>query len=436
MQVTVETTEGLGRRMQVQVPAERIEKEVESRLNDMKSKVRLHGFRPGKVPMKVVRQRYGEQVRSEVLSEVLEATYAEAVQQENLQPAGSPSIEELNAPSGEDLSYTATFEVMPQVQVKGVDEIQVSRPEVEVGDADVDQVLERLRRQHATFEAVERAARHGDRVVVDFHGTVDGEEFAGNQGEDTPVEIGSGRMPPEFEDGLVGISAGEQRTVDYTFPEHFPDASIAGRQAEFQVSAKQVEEPRLPAADDEFARQLGIEEGGLEALRGRIRESLERDRDQAIRRRLKEQIMEGLYRRNSLELPKALLDGEIAHLREQGGDAEQAPAGQLEEQARRRVTLGLVVNEIVRENEIKLDQERLQRNLAEIASGYERPREVIQHYTQDQRLMEGLQVAVLEDQVVDWAMQRVQVTGQPMSLQELMVGGADQQADDSAGEAS
>jgi len=196
-----------------------------------------------------------------------------------------------------------------------------------------------------------------------------------------------------------------------------------------------VEEPRLPAADDEFAKQLGIEEGGLDALRARIRESLERDRDQAIRRRLKEQVMEGLYRRNPLELPKALLDGEIAHLREQSGAGEDAPADQLEEQARRRVTLGLVVNEIVRENDIKLDQERLQRALAEIASGYERPREVIQHYTQDQRLMEGLQIAVLEDQVVDWAMEHVQVTEQPMGLQELMMGAAAQQADSSAGEA-
>ena len=439
MQVSVETTEGLGRRMRVQVPAERIEQAVESRLNDMRPRLRLHGFRPGKVPMKVVRQRYGEQVRGEVLSEVVESSYAEAVQQENLQPAGAPSIEDLQATSGEDLSYTATFEVMPQVEVRGVENITVERPQVEITDADVDEVLERLRRQHATFEAVERPAQEGDRVLIDFHGTVDGEEFNGNRGEDTPVEIGSGRMPVEFEQGLVGISAGEQRTVEYTFPQHFPDEAIAGRKAVFDVTAKSVEAPRLPEADDDFARHLGIEEGGLETLRGRIRESLERDRDQAVRRRLKEQVMEGLYRNNPVELPRTLVDGEVQQLRQQarGGQPEgedPGPSAQFEEQARRRVTLGLVVNEIVRSNDIKLDQERLQRSLAEIAAGYERPREVIQHYTQDRRLMEGLQIAVLEDQVVDWAMERVQTVDKPMSLEELMTGGSAKTSDESSEE--
>lgn len=429
MQVSVETTEGLQRRMKVQVPADRIDSEVHKRLQDLRGRVRLDGFRPGKVPLKVIRQRYGAQVRSEVLGEVVQQTYGEAIEQEGLRPAGSPSIEPDQMQEGEDLAYTATFEVLPPVEVKGVENIEIERPAVDITDADVDGVLDRLRRQQAEYEAVERAAQKEDRVTFDFHGTVDGDEFEGNAGEDVPTVIGSGQMPDEFEQSLVGVSAGDEKTVEYTFPEGFPDEKIAGRTASFKVTVKQVEAPNLPELDDAFAEKLGIE-GGLEGLRERVRDSLTNERDQAVRAQVKEQALDGLVAQNDIELPASLVDREIEQLREQtrqrmaqygqGGEEPDLPASAFEEEARKRVALGLLVNQIVRDNEIEVDQERVQQRLQQIAVGSEQPQQVIQYYLQNRQAMENLEVQALEDQVTDWLAERASVTDKPQSLDELM----------------
>lgn len=430
MQVSVETTQGLERRMTVQVPSERVDREVESRLRSLRGRVRLDGFRPGKVPLKVIQQRYGAQVRGEVLGEVVQSSYGEALDEQSLRPAGAPQIDSVRADAGEDLEYTATFEVLPAVEVKGVEEIGIERPAVEIAGADIDGVLERLRQQQAEYREVARAAADGDRVTIDFEGTVDGEAFEGNRGEDVPVVIGSGQMPAEFEAELVGVEAGTEKAVEYAFPERFPDDQVAGKTARFQVTAKNVEEPVLPALDDTFAERLGISEGGLENVRERIRESLERERDQNVHARLKQQAMEALLRRNEIDLPKVLVDGEIDQLREQAkqrmqqygnqDDEPELPSAVFEEDARRRVALGLLVNEIVRANEIRVDQQRVQRRLGEIAAGYDRPQEVIQAYTQNRQLMESLEVQVIEDQVVDWIAERAKVTDKPMSFDELV----------------
>ncbi len=437
MQVSVETTEGLGRRMKVQVPSERVDSEVDSRLRDLRGRVRLDGFRPGKVPMKVVQKRYGAQVRGEVLNEVVQSTYTEALDQEGLRPAGAPEIEPVQTEAGKDLEYQAEFEVLPGFEVKGIEEIAIERPAVDITDADVDSVLERLRKQQASYSTVERAAAEGDRVTIDFHGTVDGEEFEGNAGEDVPTEIGSGQMPAEFEQELVGVSAGDEKTIEYTFPERFPDAKVAGKAARFEVKVKQVEEPELPALDDEFAKGLGLE-NGLDELRERVSENLQRERDQAVRAQVKQQAMDGLLERNEIELPRVLIDREIDQLREQAkqrmqqygaeGEEPDLPASQFEDEARRRVSLGLLVNEIVRANEIELDRERLQQQLQEIAMSYGQPEQVIQAYTQNQQLMENLQVQVMEEQVVDWLAERAQVTDKPMSLDTLMGRASDDEA--------
>jgi len=416
--------------MTVQVPAERVEQEVDSRLQSMKGRVRMDGFRPGKVPLKVVRQRYGAQVRSEVLSEVIQSSYAEAVNEQDLRPAGSPQVEPVQMEPGKDLEYTATFEVMPPVDVKGFDKIKIKRPKVEVTDADVDEVLQRLQKQHAGYQDVKRKAKKDDRVTIDFHGQVDGEDFEGNSGEDVPVTIGSGGMPEEFEKALEGVKAGEEKTVEYTFPEQFPDEKIAGKTASFQVTAKKVKGPEYPELDDAFAEQVGFKDEGIDGLRQKIRENLERERDQAVRRQVKQQVMDGLLEQNEVDLPQTLLDGEIDHLRQQaqermkqygGGDSEpDLPSSAFEDEARRRVKLGLLVNEVIRANEIEADQDRLRETLEGIASGYERPQEVIQYYMQNRQLMEGLEVSVLEDQVADFVAEKAKVEDQPMSLDELM----------------
>ena len=433
MQVSVETTQGLPRRMTVQVPAERVDKEVESRLRSLGDRVKLDGFRPGKVPFKVLRQRYGEQIRGEVLEEVLQQTYSEAVSKESLRPAGVPQIEPTQLEAGKDVEYVAIFEVIPEIQVQGVDGMALQQPTAEVTDADIDQVIDNLRQQQAEYKPVERAAESGDQVLVDFVGKVDGNDFAGNEGEDVSVLIGSGQMPPEFEDALKGVSAGDVKDIEYTFPANFPDKNVAEKTAVFHTTVKSVLAPELPEVNDEFAAQVGIKEGGAAALRERVRESLERQRDQAVRARLKTQVMDKLAEANQVELPQVMVDSEIEHLRNQakarlqqaGIDGEpDLPAAGFEEEARRRVTLGLLINEIIRQNDIKLDQAKLRQMLEEIASGYDQPQQVLRFYAQNRKLMEGVEVAVLEDQVVDWVVERAKLENRETTFKALMSGDA------------
>ena len=432
MQVSVETTAGLERKMTVQVPAERVEGEVESRLRTLAKQVRLDGFRPGKVPFKVVRKRYGTQVRQEVLNEVLQQSYGEALQQEELNPAGAPQVDLKQGLEGGDLEFEATFEVMPEFEVQGADSLKLERPTAEVTDADIDRVLEDLRKQQAKYSAVERAARDGDRVVVDFKGTIDGEEFPGNEGEDQPVTIGSNTMPPEFEEALKGLEAGVEKDIEYTFADDFPTESIRGKTAVFQTSVKAVEEPELPNLDDDFAKAVGIDEGGLDALRELIRTNLEKEAAKATHARLKEQVTDQLAAANdALTVPKALVDGEVNALQQQMKERIQQQTGQenpdldlpgelFEQQARRRVLLGLVMNRLISQNEIKLDTDKARERLQEVAANYPNPQEVIQYYQQNRQLMQSLEVSVLEDQVIDWLIGKADTSDQPMSLEELL----------------
>lgn len=432
MQVSVETTQGLQRRMTVQVPSERVDKEVDGRLRSLGNTVRLDGFRPGKVPFKVLQKRFGAQVRGEVLGEVLESSFGEALAQEKLRPAGAPEIDTTQTEAGKDLEYTATFEIMPEVEVKGVSEIKVERPQVEIADVDIDRVVENLRKQQAEFVETDRAAEEDDQVIVDFKGLIDGEPFAGNEGEDVPVRIGSGQMPVEFEEALKGVKAGENKTFDYTFPEQFPDADIATKTAQFEVTVKRVEAPQLPEVDADFAEKLGFSDG-VDGMRQKIREILEGQRDQAVRGLLKPQVLNQLADANEFELPQVLVDTEIEELRGQtpGNDADDEKAsGEIETEARRRVALGLLVNEIVRGNEIKIDQDRVRKTLEDMVSQYEQPQELIRYYLQNRELMQGIELSVLEDQVVDWLLEQAQVTDKPQSFEELMSPEASEPADD------
>ena len=435
MQVSVEAGEGLKRKLKVQVPSERVDEQVDKKLREMRGQVRLQGFRPGKVPMKVVAKRYGPQVRGEVLDEVVRQTYAEALEQESLRPAGSPQIEPVNLEEGSDIEYEAAFEVIPDIEVSGIENIELTRPAVDIEAADVDRILDRLRKQHAEYAEVDRAAAEGDQVTIDFDGKIDGEDFEGNSGEDVPVPLGEGQMPEPFEQQLVGMKAGETKTVTYTFPEGFPDPAIAGKEAAFEVTVKKVEAAELPEADEAFAEKLGID-GGIDGLRQRITESLERERDQATRTRVKNQVMDALVEHNDIELPQTLVDSEIDQLRQQArermrqsgaeGEEPELPADQFESEARRRVQLGLLVNEIVRANGIELEPERMQQALQRVASGYEQPEQVMQYYLQNQEMMQSLQLQVMEDQVVDWVAEQASVTDKPMSLDALTSGVEDE----------
>nr|NIR62103.1 trigger factor [Gammaproteobacteria bacterium] len=409
MQVQVEQTGALGRRMKIEVPAEQIDGEVEQRLRSLAGRVKLHGFRPGKVPLKVVRNRYGKEVRAEVVGEVMRKRFYEALAEQELKPVGGPELEAETDEPGKDLEYIATFEVYPDVEVKGLDTLEVERPQVELTDADVDKVLERMRAQRTSYETVERPAAQGDRVTLDFEGRIDGAEFPGNRGEGVQVVLGEGRFLADLERGLEGAGPGEARTIPVQFPEDYPREEVAGKRAEFSVQVREIAEPRVPEIDGAFARAFGIEDGSVERLREEARASMQREVDRTVRDRIKRQVLDHLVEANQdLEIPAALVDQEVERLRGQlgqqmqGSDPAQLPADLFERQARRRVILGLVLGELVKEQGIKPDPAKVRRTIEGIAADYDKPDEVVQWYHQNPTLREGVEGMVVEDQVVTW----------------------------------
>jgi len=431
MQVSVETIGTLERRMEIQVPAERVEKAIDERLQKMSRTVRLKGFRPGKVPVKVVRQQFGQQVRQEVLGDVMQSTFAEAVVQEKLTPAGGPRIEPINLEQGADLKYRAVFEVLPQIQLKDVAELDVEQPEASVGEGDVDAMIENLREQRPTFVAVEREARDTDRVTVDFDGTVDGQAFEGGHGENIPVVLGAGRMLADFEAGLKAVRAGEKKTIELTFPNNYGVAALAGKPARFEVAVKSVEERQLPELDDAFCKSYGVEEGGIARLREEVAENMKRELADAIRARVKKQVMDGLLTANPLELPKTMVDQQVRELqydaaRRMGAqDASQVPPPDgFVEPARRRVALTLLVGEIIRAAGIQVNQSQVQARFEELAQQYPDAQATLQQLRANPQMRRQMEAAVLEDQVVDWVVERARTAKKASSFKELMNFGA------------
>jgi trigger factor len=435
MQVSVETTGTLERRMKVRVPAERIENEVEGRLKTLSKRARVNGFRPGKVPMKVVRQNFGGQVRDEVLSELLRQSLSEAFVDQKLSPAGGPRIDELKAEPGADLEYVAIFEVYPEVKLAAFDSIAVEQPVASVTDADVDRMLDNLRKQRGTWNPVSRAARKDDRVTLDFEGTLDGQPFPGNQGSDVPVVLGGGRMIPGFEDALIGRKAGDEHAFDVTFPHDYPTAQLAGRPARFTVKVKEVAEIELPALDDALAAAFGVKDGGVARLRAEVRENMERELAETIARRQKEQVLEGLLRVNTVELPKALVDEEIARLQRDAlqrmGLVDSArqpdlPRELFEEQARRRVKLGLLVGEVLRSLAIRIDAARVEATLGRLADEQRDREAALRAYRQSPDIMRQVETLVLEEQAVDAVLAKAKRSEKKSSFAELMKFGAEE----------
>ena len=427
MQVSVETTSALERRMTVGVPVERVETEVNKRLQQTARRAKIPGFRPGKVPMSIIRQRYEDSARQEALGDLIQETFYEAVVQQKLNPAGAPSVEPKVFEKGQVLEYVATFEVFPEFQVAGFEGIAVERLQAEVGDADVDNMLEILRKQNTRFEAVERDARGDDQVNIDFVGKVDGEAFAGGSAKGTLLVLGSGRMIPGFEDGLLGAKAGEDRVLNVTFPEDYQNLDLAGKAAEFAVTVNAVAEPKLPELNEEFFALFGVKEGGIDGFRAEVRKNMERELRQAIKTKVKNQVMEGLLATNPIEAPKALIGNEVNRLRVQavqqfGGNIkpEQLPAELFEEQAKRRVLLGLVVAEVVKQFEIKPDEERVRQLIEEMASAYQEPEQVVAWYYKNPQQLDEVRSVVLEEQVVDTVLQKANVTDKQVSYEDAV----------------
>jgi trigger factor len=404
MQVSVENTGGLERRMTVQVPAERIDQEVTSRLQSMKSSIRLDGFRPGKVPLQVVENKYGAQVRQEVIEQVINSTLHEALTQENIRPAGEPSIAPQEANPGEELEFVATFEVFPEIDGAIRFGFTITRPVVEIGAADIESMLEKLRKQRATSSVVDRKAQAGDQVVIDFEGTIDGNPFTGNKGEQVPVVLGSNSMIPGFEDQLAGLTAGEEATINITFPGDYPAGEVAGKAADFRVKVHSVSEMVLPVLDDEFARAFGMEDKGLEGLRAEVTSNMQRELKSIITSNLKDQVFTGLLENNPVEVPRNLVDSELAQLQSQQ-EYQGTDTVQLEASAERRVKLGVLVSEVVKQNQLQVDPDRVREAIETIAASYEKPEEVIQYYYGSQEVLANVQSAVMEDQVVDWILE-------------------------------
>ncbi len=427
MQVSVESTGKLERRMQVQVPAERVSKEIASRLKQLSRTARLNGFRPGKAPLTVIRQQFGPQVHREVIGELMQSSFSEAVTQNQLAPAGNPRIEPQSVGEGQDLRYVAIFEVFPEVSLQPVDSLEIERTTAEVTDADVDAMIERLRKQQMKFSAVNRAAAGGDKVTVDFEGSIDGVPFAGGKGENVPIVIGENRMLPQLEQGLLNAAPGEQKLIEVDFPADYRATDLAGKRASFKVDVKTVEEPSLPALDEEFCVAFGVTEGGVEKLREDVAANMRRELDQTLRTRNKAAVMEKIHQANPLEVPNALIesqvrDMQIEAMRRSGTkDASQAPPPEpFVEPARRRVALGLLFNDIIRREKITLDPVRSNARLEEMVGAYGDGAALKRAYQQNADAMRQIESLALEDQVVDWILSHARVRDKPSSFKELM----------------
>lgn len=429
MQVSVEASKGLERTMKIAVPAQEIESQVASRLAEVARTAKLKGFRPGKIPRKVVEKRYGGQVRQEVLSEVLQRSYAQALQQEKLTPAGGPKIQTDEVEAGKDFSFTATFEVFPEVRLAKTDGLAIERAEVEITEDDVDDMLVRLRQQRASWVPVERESADGDQVTVDFVGRVDGETFAGGEGKQIPIVLGQGSMLEDFEKGLYGVTAGAEVTVAVNFPADYRNEALAGKAAEFSVSVGEVAERTLPELDEAFAREFGIEDGDLDQLRTEVRENMQRELDERIRGTLKTQVLDRLVDANPVELPQALIDQEIRTLQQEAmrrmgvEDPAKAPEPEVfRDNAKRRVHVGLLINELISSQDIQLDAARVTAHIEDLAANYDQPEEIIKVYQSQPRLRSQVEMVVLEEQVTEWLVERGEVTAKPTDFKAFMEG--------------
>jgi trigger factor len=430
MQVSVETTQGLERRLTITVPAESVDSAVKARLQQLAKTQRINGFRPGKVPTSVIKKRFGAAVRQEVAGEAMQRNFYEAIMQEKINPAGMPAFTLTKDEDGQDLEFAATFEIYPEVEVKGLDKVEVDKPVVEIKAKDLSEMMKTLQKQHASFKEVKRKAKEGDKVFINFVGTIDGEEFDGGKAEDFPLELGKGQMIPGFEDPLVGAKVGDEVLAKVTFPADYHAEALKGKDAEFTITVNKVEGLNLPKVDDEFALLFGVKEGGVEALEAEVKKNMQRELDQALKTQIKENVIAGLLANNELDLPSALVDQEINALREQAkqrfeqqGNAAnmpELPAELFTDNAKRRVSVGLLLGEVIKSNKLEVDQDRVNALIEETASAYEDPSEVVEYYKSNKELLQQIQNLALEEQAIDTILNQAKVTEVKKSFDEVM----------------
>ena len=440
MRVSIETTSGLERRLSVGVPADRVDGAVDQRLREASRNVRLPGFRPGKVPMRVMKQRFGAGVRQEVLGEVISQTFQEAVQSENLRPAGQPKIEPKSFDAGKDIEYTAIFEIFPTVAVKEVAGFDVKKPVADVTEDDVNEIIEVFRKQQGSLETVERAAEEGDTVAIDFVGTRDGEAFEGGSGDDLSLELGSGRMIPGFEDGISGMSAGDKKSPDLTFPDDYQQEDLQGAAVQFDITVKEVKAMELAPLDDKLFASYGVEEGGEETFRAEVKKNMERELRNAVQNHVKQQVMDAIVEAHAdLEIPPSLVGQEINVMRSQmfqqfGGQPNQnmdlqsiLPDDMFKEQAERRVKLGLLLSEMIGKFDLQADSAKVRAMIEDIASTYQEPEEVVNYYYSENEQLAQIESRVLEDQIVDKVLEAASVAEETCSYQEALAAARPQQ---------
>lgn len=425
MQVSVETTGTIDRKMTVELPAAQIDETVEKRLKALAGRVKIDGFRPGKVPFSLVKKRYSDSVRYEVVESLLGSSFQEAARQQNLRVAGLPDIDLKTLEAGKNLEYVASFQVYPDFTIAGVDTLNITRPTSEVTDADLDKMIEVIRKQNQDWQTVERAAQNGDSVTIDFVGTLDGEIFEGGSANDYAVELGAGRMLKDFEEGLIGMQAGEEKTVDVAFPDNYQAENLKGKTAQFKLSVKQVREPVLPEIDADFIKRFGVDAGDVETFRAEVKKNMLHELDKALKSQVKQQVMDGLADLHAIEVPKALVADEVNYIREEfqqntGSSAQNLPDALFAPQAERRVKLGLIVGEVIRQHNLQRDSARVDAMLESLASTYEDPQALISYYRQDRKAMQTIEAAVMEEMIVDWVLEKATVTDEARDFDAVM----------------
>lgn len=430
MQVSVETIQGLERRMTVALPSEDIDSAVMERLQSLSKTTRINGFRPGKVPFKVVKKRYEPQVRSEVLGSLINKSYFDAVQQEKLRPAGQPNIvpgENSEDDNENGFSFVATFEVYPDFEPVFNGNIKVTRPLVTIEDTDIDEMLENLRKQRTEFTAVDRESKNDDQIVIDFLGRIDGEEFDGGKAEKAPLVLGSNSMIPGFESQLMGMKAGDQKTIKVTFPEEYQAEHLAGKETEFDITVHEVKESALPELTEDLIRTFGIEDGTIDSLRADIRKNMERELKTRVENQVKTQVMDGLVELNPIDVPSSLVSEEIKRQREQlmqqmpaESDSSMLADELFAEQATRRVKLGLVVAEIIQRGKIKADAAAVRAQVEQLASSYQDPQQVIDYYYGNPEMLKNIEGLVLEDAVTTSVLDAATVSDEPTTFKDIM----------------
>jgi len=427
MQVTVESTGALERRMRVELPAERIEQEVKSRLQSVGRTAKLKGFRPGKVPAKVVKQRYGKQVRQEVVSELMQKSYTDAVKQENLNPAGGPQIEPEVSKDDSSFAYVATFEIMPVVELKDLDKLKIEKPDVTIDDSDLDDMLLKLRKQKATWESMDRKSADGDRVVVDFTGTLKGEAFEGGTGTEVPVVLGQGQMLPDFEKALFGIKADDEKSFKVKFPKDYHAEDLAGKKVDFAIKTHRVEEEILQPVDDELAAAFEVDEGGIDQFLEDIKENMTREADAKVKGDVREQVMNALLEANPIDIPQTLKHQEMHSLQHEAmqrmgiEDHDKAPPIEnFEELGDKRVRLSLLISQLIADQELTVDDDKVRARVEEMCAGYENAEDMVNMYMGNPQIVQQVQPMVLEQQAIDWLLENGKTTTKKVSFTEYM----------------